>query len=371
VQLGEEAATLPLIGIPRDIFVVAASATVLMSGFGAAVLDRLRASAAFESSSRRSWVGLAVSIGLWVLFMYLTPQFYEGSLASLWFGAAREYWHPIVLQAAVCLVVITAAAIALGLADRYLANPGVKKALGGAAAIVCAGAVGFAAAYLLMPGYVSAGYLMRRAPMPVFVVDSSIALALYALGAIAWHARRLSLGWVAGLAAVLFGAYWVLLQVANVTVMPPTGMSFLRRLAEPPYRNATFVSNAYGIPIAYFTHSWAYTDLEVGKDRRGADGLFISGKYLWFADRDSNADYTHPKYYLCWLNLDLKTASGGATAEPVERCSTEAIYQHAQSSAPLRLVDQDPTGRDSWAIVELDPSVRLIPTWNGVTEPRL
>ncbi|MBI2756440.1 MAG: hypothetical protein HYX52_07005 [Chloroflexi bacterium] len=392
LRIGEEAASVPIVGIPRETFLLAALSTVIASVVGAALLDRLQAADRAIALPGHRWRWVAWPVGAWALFIYASPQFFNRGLSSLWFGALGGRWDPIVLVIALAGAVTTAVAIGAGWADRSLADPNVAGPLRGAAKVVGAGAVGLAAAYLVAPGYVSSGYLMRRVPMPVFFIDPMIAMVVYALGTVAWNtwprghgatlvttvsarAARMGFSGAAGLATVLLVGYWVSLQVAHVTLMPPTGIDFMQRLSSAPYANASFVSNGYGVPITYFTRSWAYTDLDVGRNQpRAIDGRYelpISGKYVWFADREQNPAYRQPRYYLCWMTLDLKTATDGPTpGDPLKSCSAEPLFRAAELGSPAgvrnRVVERDSTGRDLWAIIELDPDVPLVPTWNVV-----
>jgi hypothetical protein len=172
--------------------------------------------------------------------------------------------------------------------------------------------------------------------------------------------------------------YWVRLQAIYVSNLPPTSILFLKRLGEPGFKGASFVSSNYALPIAYFTQRWAYQDQEVGQNKYHAndDGyrLEMSGKYIWFADRATNSEYLRPLYYLCRIDPTLDTVASLVVLVPGKRlsnCSAEAIFQDAQSETrrPLRhrIVGSDPNPVDGWSIIKLDERVPLAATVTVLT----
>ena len=231
----------------------------------------------------------------------------------------------------------------------------------------------------MFPGYVWNGYLSRYAPLAVFTADVWLALTLYVVFIFASRLRHgqhrpLNIRVLSAISALLFVSiigYWVSLQTAYFVRLPSTSILFIRQLSRPEFRRASFVSDNYALPISYFTGQWAYQDqllLEnVIVTTSNGPRLRISGKYMWFADRDSNGSYVHPVYYLCRVQVDLNAASRLASLPPggrLEGCSSQAIVRAAGLSlGELEhvLVASDPTPSDMWALVKLDPRIPLQP----------
>lgn len=268
--------------------------------------------------------------------------------------------------------------------------------------LVCAVAA-YCTVYMISPGYVYSGYLIRYAPLLVFLILPILAVGAYvlikALGLV-WRLGRLRLqtlrwarlsaqpaktipGWhptgltstvplfagvILGSLCLFLGAYWVNLQAVYIRMLPPDHMAFLRMLALPPYRGASFVTNAYAAPIAYATGQWAYLDSDAMpnlKISQGKEGYEISRdyRYLWMADRDENPAYQRPDYYLCFHPQSLTSSvqnilfQQGKVPYPVS-CSHQPIVQRAINPGdfPLRpkLAAIEPRPISSWAIVKLD-----------------
>ena len=74
-------------------------------------------------------------------------------------------------------------------------------------------------------------------------------------------------------------AYWINLQSRYVKWLPPDHYAFLKTLAEPPYRGASFVVDNYAAPVAAYTGEWAYFDPMIanGITAQSKDGLQLMG----------------------------------------------------------------------------------------------
>ncbi len=152
------------------------------------------------------------------------------------------------------------------------------------------------------------GYLNRQAPFLVFWTDILLGGALYLVAALTlrgiahapkgrlWPGLRLA----GTLLIVLFAGTWVALQACYLIVVPPTGEPFLKLVARPPYKGASFVANDYPAPVSDKAHGWAYADSTIfsGQLRLTPDGFALEHDthYLWFADRDENPSYLKPDY---------------------------------------------------------------------------
>jgi hypothetical protein len=319
---------------------------------------------------------------------------YGPELAGIWMRALAGGFGPPLLQMGLLAALLLGLLIVLD-GGRQILPLHYDAALWALGRYLIAAAVGFAVVYVLSPGYLSQGYLVRYAPLVVFLLDVGIGLYAYTLITIAarschalWDGPRrpgtgggvirgrprpavvrpavsllLSLFMI-----LLSAAFWANAQAAYLRALS-ADYSFLRLLARPPYRGATFVSNTYSAPVSYFTGAWAYADYlaeeGVYVERRGHVEQIVSGDLLWEADRDSNAGYHHPQYYVCIATPSWYTAPALLSLRPgqrVSRCSDQPLVRDARRGmSPVHnvLVAADPGPRDMWAIVRLDPTVRF------------
>lgn len=321
------------------------------------------------------------------------PERYRLALAHLWLGAIQDSFSDPLLHAGLVGSIVLALIVVLGRGRRYLRMLNDQSGLE-VFRYLAAGSAGFVCIYVLSPGYLWAGYLGRYAPLPVFIVDVWIALFFYMLIAIArasWGEIAAALTGFAGIVhkrtpspaaatqlfvlalslflLVLGSAYWAKIQIAYTNILPPTSLQVLRELGQPRYRGSTFISNNYSAPVAYFTGNWAYMDSTVAENifrfDSGKTMQVIGGEYLWEADRESNAAYLHPQYYICIVSPSLSMAAG-LVALPshgrLSNCSSQPLVRGAQEGVGPFFnvrVASDPTPRDMWAIVKLDPSIQL------------
>jgi len=340
-------------------------------------------------------------LGLVIFVLFATAGYglyyrhlYGADFAPIWLGTIQRYFPLVVLLAGL------AGAYLLGLivvwwADQPLFRPHDDgNLMGGFRYLVAVGA-GYVCLYVLSPGYLSQGYLVRYVPLAVFIVDVWTALCLYMLIAIAqashrtvgaqprtasppWrrpgeHLRRVVVPHIArGVSLVvllLAVVYWARIQTVYVTAISPTDYQFMRQLAQPPYRGTTFISDVYAAPIAYFTGAWAYADDLVSEEKyeKGAGGItqLISGDKLWEADRATNTNYLHPQYYICIRTPTLYMAGAFVSLRPgarLSQCSSEPLVRSArEGTGPFHntVVAEDGGPWDMWAIVKLDPAIRL------------
>lgn len=263
--------------------------------------------------------------------------------------------------------------------------------------------------YLLSPGYVFSGYLVRGAPLIVFLVDILVGLALYMAlvanlrlwtylwamlpaGGSSWQRltalmqrrfvrsvdRRsldrvipgaLGMRFTAGLtitwALTYMVMYWLHLQVVYIQVFPPQYFAFLKTLSEAPYRGASFAVSTYAAPVAAYTNQWAYiTPFMAGADiQLGEDGFVQPvdpDAYIWFADRHVNPSYARPEYFLC-----IRDRSWGSALERLHPqwpgspgCSGLSIIKQADAGTGALLnhqvVARDESRFDTWVLVKLD-----------------
>jgi hypothetical protein len=186
------------------------------------------------------------------------------------------------------------------------------------------------------------------------------------------HYARSSLGGISLLLVLILPAYWLLVQVRYLDWMPPRHYAFLKDLAQPPFRGASFVVNNYAAPVAAYTGGWAYFDPAISQayfeEKNGRLHLAGDRKYLWFADRNTNLEYRRPDYFVCMIAQSpaalvnrILRKYGRGRGEP--GCSQLPLVRLAlderQAPPGLKLVAYDRAGMeaigfDSWAIIKLD-----------------
>lgn len=312
---------------------------------------------------------------------------FDRGMAPIW-----EELHRLAGPHAVQLLVL----VATGLLSARLATAGAAAMLGPdnraqlrtvLVFLVCGG-LAYSLVYFLSPGYIYSGYLQRYAPFTVFLTDVLVAAGLYvtircavALAGprfadpqVSWLRQYVhaSLAGVAVLMAGFFVGYWLLVQAIYLQWLPPDHYAFVKKLARPPYRGASFVANNYTAPVAAFTGQWAYQDpvISQGFFVRKGEHLHLAGdrKYLWFADGDTNPEYRKPDYFICMVGQTMGSVvnrlmreRGVGLGEP--GCSALSLVRRAQDKEAetkgIRLVEYDRaglerTGTDWWAIVKLD-----------------
>ncbi len=342
------------------------------------------------------WLGTAaLSLVVWTVTRL---GLHSPAHIHLWAGVIRAQISGVTLQL-ILLASLLWSVLFLSSGTRRHLLERVDGTVRAAAQYLLAGSAAFLVLYVVFPTYVWNGYLSRYAPVVVFFSDVWLALLLYILLILTYQtgqAFRHSWGTfgasanrgpvisqVKGLAAPVplfasslalllsLAGYWVTLQVEYFAKLPPTAILFMRRMALPEFQHASFISDNYALPIVYFTKQWAYQDqvvpLNAPVTGENTPALYISGKYIWFADRDTNAAYSHPQYYLCRINptLDVVEALTEPRTGQPPTCSAQRIVEAALLGLrhPFQntLVAHDGVSSDMWAIVRLDSKIRLIP----------
>ena len=337
--------------------------------------------------------------GLAVFFLCITAGYelahlrlYGTDFAPLWRGAVEGYFHLKLILPGLLAAVIIGLLLILEQGQPLAALHGDRSVREGLRYLAAA-IGGYVFVYIVSPGYLSQGYLVRYVPLAVFMVDIWIALFFYMLIAIVrvgvsvpgGAARdpvqgtrskgrlilpRLHVMQVLSIFLLMFATvYWARVQTVYMTTVPLNDYTFMPQLAQPPYRGATFISDVYAAPIAYFTGTWAYADDLVYENLYVKNGgkvvQLISGDKLWEADRETNPGYLHPQYYLCARTPTLYTAASFVSLRSGERlsqCSSEILVRNAHEDVgPFHntVVAQDQGPWDMWAIVKLDPSIRF------------
>ena len=345
--------------------------------------------------SARSLAAIVLFVGGVVLYALNHWRVYGTELAPLWLGAIEGYFNHRLLQAGFLGTIVLAIMVLVDGGRRYLSFQRDHE-FAEIVRFLAAGGFGFVLTYLFFPGYLGAGYLSRYAPLPVFFVDVWIAAVFYMLMLVAAAAARCSarkradarvpivdadaqpasslatprlVFALSALLLIFVAAYWARIQIVYVSTMPPTSFLSLRQLGTAQFRDQTLISNTYSAPFAYYTRTWAYADETIAQNifRPKSHGLLqvSDGHYLWEADRATNRDYLHPRYYVCFVPQTLNIASEVLSlraGDHLSYCSSQPIVRDAREHAgPFFnvLIARDPGPADAWAIVKLDPSIQL------------
>jgi hypothetical protein len=293
-------------------------------------------------------------------FVWKSGSLYDQQYASLELLGA---WLPVNLAT---VTLLASLGVAAGLVLQK--TPILAHRL--LAAYLACGLLGCVVCYAVLPGYVLNDYLGRTAPLTVYVRDVAVSISLFVLGAICVRAaRELSApGVVRGLAVfgaaatlLIVGGYWLNLQRQLIVLLPPAHYSFLTQLSEPPFRGASFAANVNPAPIAAQTNQWAYTDQPLGGGdvtlRQDGYAVARDQSYLWVADAQTNPAYARPDYYLCVITQNLDTLARRLSGDQQRGCGQLGVVQLAGKDVNFprdRVVAEDTSGRDGWAIVRLD-----------------
>ena len=323
---------------------------------------------------------------------------YDQTLAPLWHGVLT-LWLPVWLARA---AVVAALVVGLGL---LLVGPGellgdcAAKQLRSVWGFLGVGFLAFAVVYYLSPGYIVSGYLVRTAPLLVFLAEPLLGVVLTAvlilarrgLGAAVPFAAlrhadvpeiepprhragsrsldgvlvRRGIGLASLAVGAMFLAQWVHAQVTYARLLPPDQFAFLGQLAEPALAGKSSATNLYGAPIAAWTGAWSYIDLTLarGEVELTEDGFVARQElqtFVWFADRGRNRAYETPDLYVCMRQQGMRTALARATGDmrDVETCNDVPIVARAANgTTPYlehRVVARDQSPLGHWAILALD-----------------
>ena len=336
------------------------------------------------------FTGLVVVVGAAVLAF--SDSLFDQAFNILWLelyrGVGLHFAYPVVM----ITVIAGGALIAISrqrqdCADRIVPLQGVFIYL-------ACGLVAFAIVHFLSPGYVHSGYLIRHAPLTVFITDVVIAIAIYAalsatcqrlisvctpgtpvpsvpaIGLAAYLSATATLA--CGAVSVLLVAFWFSMQATYMRLLPPDHFAFLKQLAHSPFAGSSTVVNNYAAPVATYTGQWSYFDSLISQAYMvtvsGGTRIAADDRYLWFADRGINPDYRRPDYFICMIPQSMdrllsRLAFQRKRGPPPPGCTELLLVQLARARSPqlpgFELVSHDEagiarSGYSSWAIVRLN-----------------
>jgi hypothetical protein len=157
---------------------------------------------------------------------------------------------------------------------------------------------------LLIPGYTLNGYTYRWAPLLVFPVELSLALLTVHLASLlttAVETIRARSSWgppvwfpISALAVIPVVAVWAMVG-RDAFLRHPTFVHTPATSLASTYSGRTFVSQTtFPHMVAYYTKSWSYYSTLVFPGTAPLDQ-----SHNWNADRNRNAAYEKPEFYLC------------------------------------------------------------------------
>lgn len=346
-------------------------------------------------------VAAVLIIGNWRLFFY---REYGLLWEEIMAGALPDWASRLLL---VCTVFVSSLFVILGPQSRLVNN--ATRLLRPLCPFLITGIVAYIIVYVLSPGYIFSGYRVRMVPFTAFHDVVLMSGGLYLLGSAAVHClssstvapsflrgiferlggaretvfdtggRRakfgmLGTGVLASLVAVVCGYFWISMQMTYLRLLPPDHYSFLRKLAEPPFKGASFVTNTYAAPVAAFTGRWAYFHVGLSKGKLPSkDGVLqIAGDdtYMWFADKWINPEYQRPQYYLCATTQAFPSVLAklrskregdpdypGCAKDLLVRLATGKSDQRINPPVELAAIDTEgpkTVGYERWAIVKFN-----------------
>lgn len=302
---------------------------------------------------------------------------YAALWTALWPGVLRNRW----LVSA--LVAVTAFVSTTMILDRRDGRGASASSVTGIWPFLLSSLFGYAVAFVVFPGYVFSGYLVRQVPLVSFSFAALVALVIYASGKMAvaglgapsaWrgHTAR---SWTGGANSLNIGAAVVLIAVTTVWLhtqagyvreLAPDQAGYVHALRNPEYDGASFLVNNYAGPTAAMTGQWAYTGRPTGPaglhlTPSGYSMNHDAWANMWLADKRTNPAYHAPDYFLCTSNLVLTTVADEITQDRMfQGCTDEGLrlQQDREADAAkildFTIVDRDPSPRDRWMIARLD-----------------
>lgn len=313
-------------------------------------------------------------------FIRVHNKLYDSLFSPVWREMADILGSlPMIELATVYIIWVASRRILI--ADHHFLPEPAKGELDSIIPHLIFGIVSYAAVAFLIPGYLKTVYLNRYAPLTIFFHLLPLTLLIYLLGCLAKEASgkivspgqdigRRILSWgksAIPLSLMVFVlVYWGNLQWLYFKRLPPDHFAFIKTLQSPPFNGASFVVNTYAAPVAVATGTWAYFDntLGNGNTRITNSGIDIVRNLdlLWFADKKTNPAYVRPKYFLCirsqYFPLSAIRSPYSVTPPPANGCSKLPLVSGGRTKSidgfNNKIVAEDRSGRDRWAIVEMD-----------------
>jgi len=243
---------------------------------------------------------------------------------------------------------------------------------GAIAPFLLSGILGYIFVYVLSSGYVHTGYLVRLCPLPIFHIEVMLAMALFALLALAATIIRfpvrsspkiLQRGFavVSAVLAVAMTAYWSAIQVRHASLIPPDQLSFIAFVKSDRDNNAGLISDNYAVPFGLVARTWTYSSYDLAQEYPAAKGRPRAVSYVWLADRRTNDAYSRPSTFVCFKSISTVNST---TGRDIGQCTYFPLVQAAFGGAVQTVADPAKTPKlipiardeahDRWAIVRLE-----------------
>jgi hypothetical protein len=161
--------------------------------------------------------------------------------------------------------------------------------------------------------------------------------------------------------AVAMVAIWATVQLRYVRLMPPDQFVFVKNLEDSRFEDSGILTNTYSTPFGFLAKTWAYTrPLEQGSPEVPPDAQTAADNpYVWLADRQTNARYWQPGYYVCFFQVaTLHSLTRNLVDPDAGRCSNldivrRALYDLDGGTAPRPEIVARDVIADRWAILKL------------------
>ena len=239
---------------------------------------------------------------------------------------------------------------------------------------------GFICAYLIFPGYILSGYMVRSCCFTVYFHMVLYAWLFYVLtkpllcflrsSSPLKHAKKLgsdlqifvSIRLATSIVLLFFSTYlWLNFQWYYVHEFPPEDYNFIKLFKTSSFKNKSIVSNTYTAPFSFEGQGWAYYDPIFGNSHlantRNDDSIYQAElmndfRYLWFADSVKNPIYHKPDLFVCWQSYNFEQLG---QAKP--KCGDVPLINSLRKPNTQVLnvseLEHDKSSRDRWSILNL------------------
>jgi len=329
------------------------------------------------------FINICILIYAWLVGAL--PSYYLQSSSIIWFKYLTGNIS-ITLWRLLSIFVVFSCVLNIALNRDFVRNIFKNKTV---FAFIITSVLAYAIVYVLSPGYIFSGYLVRSAPFIVFFIDCVIAIFFwYMLESTILQLRlsniystigkkntlNISTALIKITAICMFSTVcyqWLYIQYAYFKLFPPTSIGFIKKLRQQEFRGKSVITNQYAVPFSYETRNWAYNGINYGAGTLSfTDQGFLlphNIEYMWYKNKNDFAGYKQPDYYVCFApnTYDSAVNELKMLTNNARRCSTNRVVSQAMliktklsTSSDLRLhhtlLSSDPSKQDGWAIVKMD-----------------
>ena len=292
---------------------------------------------------------------------------------GVYFAAWMPFFLPVLIA-----ILVKISSIQTSLIDDFKDIINSKIKLVPVFYFILTGFIAYAFIYIISPGYVYSGYIVRFAPFLVFFSDLLIAISLFVSILIAYLVTKkcfsekqltsfVFFALLTHIIVIIIIWLWLSMQFSHLRSLPPNHFNVFKKLSTAPFKDASFLVNTYAAPVGVQTGQWAYMDPYIGRaifvEIEGKKRLFGDRRYLWLSDKNNNSNYRRPDYFICLLNQNIDTALNNILHLSNPSCLDFPLVKLAADTnnpiSGISLVEYDVEGSDrvgfvSWAIVKFD-----------------